>query len=123
MKIASLFGRKQRGDRAEHLAEQFLHRQGLKTLDRNYRTRQGEIDLVMQQGDTCVFVEVRLRSSQDYGGAAGSIGHAKQKRIVAAAQHFLSGRTNPPPCRFDVVLLNQLDTEGIEWIKDAFAAA
>ena len=120
MRIASLFGRKQRGDRAEHLAEHYLRRHGLRTLERNYRTRQGEIDLIMLDGATHVFVEVRLRSRQDYGGAAASIGHAKQKRIVAAAQHFLGGRASPPPCRFDVVLLNQLDAEAIEWIKNAF---
>ncbi len=122
MKIAALFGRKQRGDRAEHLAEKYLHAQGLKTVQRNFRTRLGEIDLVMRDGATLVFVEVRLRSSQEYGGAAASVGHSKQQRIIAAAQQYLSGHTSPPPCRFDVVLLNQLDVAGIEWIKNAFSA-
>ncbi|MBI3716183.1 MAG: YraN family protein [Betaproteobacteria bacterium] len=122
MKIAALFGRKQRGDRAEHLAEKFLRKQGMKTIERNYRTRQGEVDLIMKDGAGFVFVEVRLRSSQDYGGAAASIGHSKQQRIIAAAQHYLSGRVALPPCRFDVILLNQLDADAIEWIKDAFGA-
>lgn len=122
MRIAALFGRKQRGDRAEHLAEKYLRKQGLKTVERNYRTRLGEIDLVMKDGAAFVFVEVRLRGSQEFGGAAASIGHSKQQRIIAAAQQYLAGRGSPPPCRFDVILLNQLDAAAIEWIKDAFGA-
>jgi putative endonuclease len=128
MKLAGLFTTKQRGDDAERLAEDFLGKQGLKLVERNYRCRFGEVDLVMQHGATLVFVEVRLRKhggrhgGNDFGGAAASITAGKQRRLIAAAQHYLAGRKELPPCRFDAVLLNQLSEEGIEWIQDAFAA-
>jgi putative endonuclease len=66
-----------------------------------------------------VFAEVRLRRNRDYGGAAGSITAAKRQRILLAARHYLSGRAEAP-CRFDVMLLDALDPDHIEWIKDAF---
>ncbi len=128
MKLAGLFTTKQRGDDAERLAEDFLGKQGMKLVARNYRCRFGEVDLVMQHGATLVFVEVRLRKSggrrgdNDYGGAAASITASKQRRLIAAAQHYLAGRKELPACRFDAVLLNQLSEDGIEWIQDAFAA-
>jgi putative endonuclease len=128
MKIARLFTTKQRGDDAERLAEEFLGRQGMKLVERNYRCRFGEVDLIMRQGSTLVFVEVRLRrpagraGENDYGGAAASITAGKQRRLVAAAQHYLAAHKTLPACRFDAVLLNQLSEEGIEWIQDAFAA-
>ena len=122
MKLASLFNRKQAGDAAERVAEQYLVKQGMTLLERNYRIRQGEIDLVMRDGATLVFVEVRMRKDARFGGAAASIGHRKQQRLIAAAQHYLAGKSPLPPCRFDAVLLNQPDPEHVEWIKDAFGA-
>lgn len=108
------------GARAEHLAAAYLVRQGLELLQRNYRCRFGEIDLIMREADTLVFVEVRLRSRTDYGGAAASITAAKQQKLVRAAKHYLAGRRRWPPCRFDAVLLSGTDCGSIEWIKNAF---
>ncbi|MEO7151548.1 MAG: YraN family protein, partial [Burkholderiaceae bacterium] len=82
--------------------------------------RGGEIDLVMRERDgTLVFVEVRARSSSGHGGAAASIGAAKQRRIVYAAQHYLRRFATWPACRFDVVVL---DAGRIEWLRGAFDA-
>lgn len=110
---------KQEGARAEALAAAYLERQGLRVVDRNYRCRQGEIDLVCRDGATLVFVEVRLRRSAGFGGAAESITCRKQRRIVLAAQHYLAGLSTLPPCRFDAVLQNGSE---IEWVRDAFTA-
>jgi len=101
-----------------------LQDQGLRLLTRNYRTPGrggGEIDLVMRGADgTLVFVEVRKRLSARHGGAAASVGWVKQKRIVRAAQHYLLGLARLPPCRFDVV---EIDNEGLHWLPGAFDAA
>ena len=111
------------GDAAEDEALQYLQDQGLRLLTRNYRTPGrggGEIDLVMRGADdTLVFVEVRKRLSARHGGAAASVGWVKQKRIVRAAQHYLLGLARLPPCRFDVV---EIDNEGLHWLPGAFDA-
>jgi putative endonuclease len=106
------------GARAETLAAEFLSAQGMVVLERNFRRRCGEIDVIARDGDTLVFVEVRLRSRADYGGAAGSITATKRRRIVAAAGLYLSRLERTPPCRFDAVLLDAADPPGIEWLKD-----
>ena len=108
------------GNAAEEAAANFLARQGLEIVARNYRTRMGEIDLVARDGATLVFVEVRLRSSDRYGGGAESIGARKQRRIVAAARQYLSRLRREPPCRFDVVTL---DSGSPEWLRAAFDAS
>ena len=110
------------GDAAEVLAETFLHQQGLSTVARNYHCRFGEIDLIMQAPDSLVFVEVRMRKSSDFGGARESISPHKQKRIIRAAEHYLSQLPQMPPCRFDAVLLVGLDSKNIEWVRGAFDA-
>ncbi len=110
------------GAQAEAHAAQFLQRRGLTLLHRNYRCRQGEIDLVMRDGATLVFVEVRLRRRSDFGGAAASIDGAKQGRLIGAAQHYLASLGRTPACRFDAVLLQSADGAGIEWIRNAFGA-
>ena len=109
----------ERGRAAEDLVADFLVRHGLTILARNYRCRRGEIDLVVREGGTCVFVEVRLRRSDRYGGAGGSIDRRKQARLIAAARHWLAGKPDQP-CRFDAVLLEDLDVSRLEWIRDAF---
>ena len=109
------------GGAAEAAAAQFLARQGLTLTCSNYRCRMGEIDLVLQDGPTIVFVEVRLRTNPAFGGAAESIGPRKRARIIAAARHYLAGKPDLP-CRFDVVLLDRLRPPQIEWIRDAFSA-
>ena len=111
-----------RGNAAEDRALAHLQAAGLQLAVRNYRTPGrggGEIDLVMREPDgTVVFVEVRSRSSQAWGGAGASIGATKQRRIVFAAQHFLLRLGAQPPCRFDAVLLEP----DISWIRGAFDA-
>ncbi len=104
------------GREAEARAAQHLERHGLRILARNYRCRGGEVDLVCRDGATLVFVEVRLRTHRDFGGAAASITPAKQRRIALAANHYLAGKPLPT-CRFDAVLL---DGASIDWIRNAF---
>jgi putative endonuclease len=111
---------KSAGAEAEDLALRFLQDRGLRLLARNYRCRFGEIDLVLQDGKTTVFAEVRLRKSSSFGGAAASVTGAKQRKLIATAQHYLAGRHDAPPCRFDVIALDGLDGARMEWIKDAF---
>jgi len=107
-----------RGHEAETRAARYLEAQGLRLIERNFRVRGGEIDLVCRDGRTLVFVEVRLRQRGDFGGAAASITRAKQQRIILAARHYLAGKADCD-CRFDCVLL---DGENLEWIRNAFAA-
>lgn len=108
------------GALAEQVAAQFLLRHGLKLLQANYRCRFGEIDLILQDGDTTVFAEVRLRSFAAFGGAAASIDARKQAKLTRTAQHYLSGLKHIPPCRFDAILMQSTDIKQIEWIKNAF---
>lgn len=110
------------GALAEQLAAQYLQQQGLKLLQLNYSCRFGEIDLILQDGDTHVFAEVRLRSGSAFGGAAASIDARKQAKLLRTAQHYLSRLQRIPPCRFDAVLLQSTDMKNIEWIKNAFTA-
>lgn len=108
------------GEAAEQLAADHLERHGLRVVERNYRCRLGEIDLIMHDGGTLVFVEVRLRSNRNFGSAAESITARKQQRILLAARHYLAGQRDLPPCRFDAVLLGGLGGGTIEWIRNAF---
>ena len=107
-----------RGAAAEALAAEFLQGQGLTIIARNYRCRGGEIDLIASDGDTLIFVEVRLRSDAAFGGAAESITMAKKRRLAFAAAHYLSRLNREPPCRFDAILLAALDPGRIEWLVD-----
>jgi len=107
-----------RGAEAETLAESFLTARGLAILVRNYRCRVGEIDLIARDRDTLVFVEVRLRSSSAFGGAGASITAAKRRRLERAARHYLGYIGREPPCRFDAILLDALDSKRIEWLVD-----
>jgi putative endonuclease len=114
-----------RGAAAEALAAEFLQARGLTIVARNYRCRGGEIDLIASDGDTLIFVEVRLRSDAAFGGAAESITAAKKKRLRFAAAHYLSRlsqMSKEPPCRFDAILLASLDSGRIEWLVDIDAS-
>ncbi len=118
---------KSRGDEAETRALAWLTAKGLRLVERNYRvargprSRGGEIDLILRDGDgTLVFVEVRVRATSNQGGAAASVGRPKQHRLVWAAQHFLLRFESPPPCRFDVLAI---DGEQVQWLQAAFDAA
>mgnify|MGYP000175625929 CR=1 FL=1 len=112
------------GDAAEARALAHLQQAGLRLVQRNYRTPGrggGEVDLVMREPDgTLVFVEVRQRAGNRFGGAAASIGATKRRRIVFAARCFLARMPAPPPCRFDVVAL---EGPRCEWIRAAFDAS
>jgi putative endonuclease len=107
-----------KGAHAEDAALEFLTRRGLKLRARNYTCRLGEIDLVLDDRETLVFVEVRSRASEAFGGAAESITPRKRRKLVAAARHYLAHHGRFPACRFDAVLV---DAQGeVEWIRDAF---
>ncbi len=106
-----------RGREAEAQAAEHLEKRGLRIVDRNFRVRGGEIDLIARDGATLVFVEVRQRSRSDYGGAAASITAAKRRRLVLAARHWLA-RHGDAACRFDCVLI---DGDRLEWLRDAFS--
>ena len=110
-----------RGREAEATALRYLQNQGLKLIAQNYRCRFGEIDLIMRDGSTIVFTEVRLRRSNAFGGASASVDSNKQRRILATARHYLSELRGSPACRCDVVLLSDVQDNEIEWIQNAFA--
>jgi putative endonuclease len=107
------------GAQAEQLAAQYLQQQGLKLIVQNYRSRFGEIDLIMHDGAPVVFIEVRLRRNAGFGGAAASIDARKQKRIVSTAQQYLASLARVPPCRFDAVLLDDVQGKNMQWLKNA----
>lgn len=107
-----------RGREAEERAARYLSERGLRVIERNFRVRGGEIDLICRDGRTLVFVEVRQRSRRDYGGAGESITLAKRRRLILAASIYLAGRP-PCDCRFDCVLIEQTH---LEWLRNAFSA-
>lgn len=112
------------GAQAERLARQFLEARGLCWQAANFRTRRGEIDLIMRDNHVLVFVEVRSRRSSRFGSAAESITYQKIRRLQAAASAYLQSRRlyNSAVCRFDVVAVETRGGEPphIEWIKNAF---
>jgi putative endonuclease len=111
------------GEHAEREAERFLMDQGLQLRERNYRCKLGEIDLIMGDGSSCVFVEVRYRKQLRFGSPAETVNHGKQTRLQRAAQHFLQskGLLDKIPCRFDVVsIAGSSGDRKIDWIKNAF---
>lgn len=115
--------RQLQGREAEARALAHLRAAGLTQLTQNYRCRYGEIDLVMREGSTLVFVEVRERRNTRFGSAAASVTRQKQEKIIATAQHFLQHHANLQQlaARFDVVALNTGNSSTpIEWLKAAF---
>lgn len=112
----------ERGRWAENLACTYLCEHGLQLVARNYRCQFGEIDLIMQHGVYLVFVEVRYRAYQRYGGGLESIDYRKQQRLVLAATHYL--QTHPDAqhraCRFDAMIVS--GQSQMQWVIDAFQA-
>lgn len=106
------------GAEAESLACRHLERAGLTLVTRNYRCPRGEIDLVMDDRGTRVFVEVRFRHSSRFGSPAESVDAHKQARLLAAARHYLLEHREEPACRFDVVSV--MPGDAVEWLRDAF---
>ena len=114
------------GEAGEARALAHLLGQGLALVQRNYRVargphaRGGEVDLILRDRDgTLVFVEVKVRSTGGFGGAAASVSAGKQRSLVLAAQHYLRAWPSPPPCRFDVVAI---EGDRIQWLRAAFDA-
>lgn len=118
--------RHQAGAAAEYAAAQYLVSQGLTLLDANVRYRDGELDLVMRDGGTLVFVEVRYRASAKFGGAAASVTPTKQRRLIRAATRYLAAHPAYAalPCRFDVIGAegDQIAPQ-LTWLHAAFDAS
>lgn len=107
------------GQAGEDDALDYLRQNGLTLVERNFRCKGGEIDLIMQQQAALVFVEVRKRADNRHGGAAASVTAAKQARLILAAQIYLQRYKNPPACRFDVIAI---DGTALTWLKNAIEA-
>ena len=117
--------RRARGDAAEAAALAMLQAHGLSLLARNAASRGGELDLVMRDGATVVFVEVRYRATRRFGGGAASVDAGKRRRLVHAARAFLAGHPQmaDAPCRFDVVDADgDPDAPTLTWLRAAFDA-
>lgn len=111
------------GSRGEAAALARLQASGLRLLASNWRCRTGELDLVMLEGDTVVFVEVRYRRHIGWGGALASVDRRKQQKLVRTAAQFLQSEPhwNNRPCRFDVVALGgDEQAPSFDWIRNAF---
>ena len=116
------------GQQAEQAALNFLKQQGLIFVARNYRCRLGEIDLIMSDQQTLIFVEVRYRKSVQFGSSAETVTASKQHKLILAAEHFILHEITDktPACRFDVVAICPSDKQQsslqFDWIKHAFEA-
>lgn len=114
------------GEKAEAFAEKYLVGQGMRLIERNFRSKMGEIDLIMldesAHSQSLVFVEVRYRKNSCFGGAAASVDKKKQQKIIKTAQYYLAWHRQyaEVDCRFDVISI-QSDQE-LMWIKNAFNA-
>ncbi len=120
---ANLSPKQQQGQLAESCALAFLQHKGLRLIERNAQYTVGELDLIMCDGDTLVFVEVRQRKSNAFGGAAQSIDRRKMKKCALAAQCWLKQHAHFAqwPCRFDAVLLTGTENQWhVDWIQNAF---
>ncbi|MCU8091913.1 YraN family protein [Shewanella sp. SM20] len=105
------------GQQAESHAQRYLEQQGLTFVERNVRYPFGEIDLIMRHKNHWVFVEVKYRSANQYGGALQALSSAQISRIRKAASHYLQLNRLDVPCRFDVIAM---EAEQIHWLVDAF---
>lgn len=112
------------GAEAEKQAEAFLSQRGLTLLERNFLCRQGEIDLIMEHQNTLVFVEVRYRKSARFGSAAETVTASKQRKLLLAAQHYLTKHPTLQrrPMRFDILGITSTPTNGLDytWLQNAF---
>ncbi|MCK4743081.1 MAG: YraN family protein [Sulfuriflexus sp.] len=105
----------------ENLACQYLEKQGLVLVERNFSCRRGEIDIIMRDKDSIVFVEVRYRRTDKFGNAMESVNIHKQKRLSLTARHYLLQTRTPLNARFDVVAISGVEPNTtIEWVKNAF---
>lgn len=111
-----------KGHAIEALAERWLSQQGLTLAERNFTLRGGEIDLIMWEGSTLIFIEVRYRFDSGHGSGAESITASKRRKLLRTAEFYLQQQfgNKPPYCRFDV-LSGSGDPITFDWIKNAFA--
>ena len=111
------------GNRMEAEAERHLTAAGLRIVERNFRGRFGEIDLIARDGNTLVFVEVRYRRNRLFGGAGISVDQRKQRKLLLTANGYLQVRRLDCPCRFDVITIEQGqrgEPLNLDWIQNAF---
>ena len=114
-------GRQSLGKVGEELACGELVRRGYAILERRYRSRYGEIDIIAEAGETLVFVEVKARSGDVFGGGGAAVTRQKQQRIVRLAEEFLARRRIVDrPCRFDVVTV---DVGGVQPLVEVYRVA
>lgn len=111
------------GGKIEKQVAAYLKKAGLRLITKNFQGAPGEIDLIMQDSDTLVFVEVRYRQHQQFGGAAASVNWRKQQKLIKTAGLYLQQHPHQGPCRFDVIAVNALQPLELQWIKDAFQTA
>jgi putative endonuclease len=116
MGTSGLSEKQSQGRDWEQTALRYLRRHGLVPVEANFTCKGGEIDLIMRDGESLVFVEVRQRADKRHGGAAASITPNKIRRLIRAAQVYLQRLPSVPPCRFDVVAI---DGDQLEWLRDA----
>ncbi|WP_078085702.1 YraN family protein [Microbulbifer mangrovi] len=111
------------GNHMEAVAERHITGAGLRVVERNFRGRFGEIDLIARDGNTLVFVEVRYRRNRNFGGAGVSVDFRKQRKLLATANGYLQYRKIDCPCRFDVITIERGERNeslNIDWIQNAF---
>lgn len=114
---------REKGDKVEKFVEKHLKNKGLKVIERNFNSRYGEIDLIMLDGDTLAFIEVRFRANTAHGSGAETVDYRKQQKIIKTAQFFLqqSKKYQQLNCRFDVVSVTlEHKSLSAHWVKDAF---
>ena len=113
-----------KGQYAEQLACEYLEKEGLQLVQKNYGCPMGEIDLIMKDKEMLVFVEVRYRKNTQYGSGAETVTRNKQRKLLATAMHYLQRHAKSnQTCRFDVIsMTNETSTDKIQWIQDAFQA-
>ncbi|WP_438970195.1 YraN family protein [Methylophaga sp.] len=113
---------REKGQHIEKQVSSYLQKQGMRLITRNYQCRGGEIDLIMWDRGTLVFVEVRYRNSGRFGSALESVNKTKQSRIIHTAEHYLlQSRDNYQACRFDVVAVSPAEVGyQFDWVKNAF---
>lgn len=116
---------KEKGQQIEKQVAKHLQKQGMRLITRNYHCLGGEIDLIMQDRETLVFIEVRYRQSARFGSALESVNKTKQSRIIHTAEHYLQqSRDGYQACRFDVVAVSPAKTGyQFDWVKNAFQSA
>ena len=115
---------RQQGDVTEAFAAQYLTSQGLQLIDKNIHCRQGEIDLIMTDGEIYVFIEVKYRKNNNFGGALAAVSYAKQQKIKHCVTFYLHQRglnEYNTPCRCDVIALTgDIQQPEVDWLKNAF---